>query len=793
MARRGNILVIDDSSRPFSAADGREHLDYDFAWASADAFSLDEALTAYHPDAIIISPDALHRDNVNLAAIAGCGIPLLVDEFPFSDQTLTSLKLLTNRSTQHKPAGNITQDSNALEVSSSPGSGEPAQSFEDLLALYEHQSRVFDYIASTTPDFIYVFNLQGQFIYVNQRLLTVWGRSLDEAVGKTCLELGYEQWHHDMHMREIAQIIETKRPIRGEVPFHSARTGIYGVYEYIFTPVISPTGEVEAIAGTTRDVTERKEIEENLRTGKQLLENALTASGTGTFRWDPISGDFLAMDSSFRKIFGFEAGEDVKTSWDVFGRVHPDDIDGLLVAVEKVKQGEVLETEFRVLMPDGSIVWVFDRAEAVYDSSGALLQVIGACTDITKLKETEQELRAAEQHRKFIIESMPQKIFLADQNGDVIYFNRQWLEFTGMDLGEYQNWPAVIHPQHLQDTLRAWEKSIQTGEPYNLEYRLKAADGSYRWHVARAMPLRDENKQVQLWIGSCTDVDELKAVQQALEEREDRLATLNLELQKARDEALAASAAKSMFLASMSHELRTPLNAIIGYSEMLSEELTSSGQDQMAGDVNKILLSGKHLLAVISDILDISKIEAGKMEFELEAFDVYEVVQEAIMLVAPLVEKNGNELEVVRGTIGPLMVTSDRVRIRQILFNLLSNAAKFTEDGVIRVTCTSGLAAQGIYYAELSVADSGIGIPNDMIGRIFQDFSQLKGDKNRMHGGTGLGLAISRRLCQLLGGEIQVQSEEGKGSVFSVRLPTINDFTQCVVDPIHYEDQAMPG
>jgi len=237
------------------------------------------------------------------------------------------------------------------------------------------------------------------------------------------------------------------------------------------------------------------------------------------------------------------------------------------------------------------------------------------------------------------------------------------------------------------------------------------------------------------------------------------------ELLKTRREAEAANSAKSQFLASMSHELRTPLNAIIGYSEMLEEEATESGHAAYAPDLQKIRSAGRHLLALINDVLDLSKIEAGKLELYLETFDLRVAVEEVATTILPLVEKNGNRL-VVEAPANLGAMRSDLTRVRQVLLNLLSNACKFTESGTITLA-----VARRNGDVEFRVSDSGIGMTPEQMGRLFEAFAQAEASTSKKYGGTGLGLAITRRFCQLMGGEVSVASEPGKGSTFTVRLP----------------------
>ncbi|MCK6505081.1 response regulator [Myxococcota bacterium] len=345
---------------------------------------------------------------------------------------------------------------------------------------------------------------------------------------------------------------------------------------------------------------------------------------------------------------------------------------------------------------------------------------------------------------------------LANLDGYFLRVNPAFMETLGWSeqvlLG--RRFLDFVHPEDLEATLREVAHLADGQRSIDFENRYRCADGSWRWLSWRAAV----DPHSKLIYAVARDVTGLKRAR--------------LEAEQAREVAEQASRSKSTFLANMSHELRTPLNAIIGYSEMLKEDFEARRDEgdaaavQVVQDLERIRAAGRHLLGLINQVLDLSKIEAGKLEALAEDFDVAELVEGVRAVVAPLARAHGNRLEVlVAPDVGAMR--SDLTMIRQILINLASNAARFTRDGRVELRAS----AEGADQVCLEVVDSGIGIEAEDLDRIFEPFTQADPSTTRRHGGTGLGLSISRHFCGLLGGSIGVESAPGRGSRFWVRLP----------------------
>ncbi len=387
-----------------------------------------------------------------------------------------------------------------------------------------------------------------------------------------------------------------------------------------------------------------------------------------------------------------------------------------------------------------------------------------------------ERLREAEARYRTLVEQLPAITYIVEFGEDVktTYISPQVESLLGFSpeewLADPDLWIKQIHPDDRERVLAEVRRKDAAGEPLDLEYRVVARDGRLLWFHNKSMPVRDETGQVRYSHGIMLDITERKRAEEELVKANEALAAANaravemmIELEKARDAAQAAARAKAEFLANMSHEIRTPLNAIIGMTGLLLDtELSPEQRDY----VETIRSSGDALLTIINDILDFSKIEAGKLELETQPFDLRDCVEECLDLVAVKAAEKGLDLAYIIDDETPNTLIGDVTRLRQILVNLLSNAVKFTERGEVVVSVTSRPLGDNRYEVHFAVKDTGIGIAPEHMDRLFEAFTQVDASTTRKYGGTGLGLAISKRLAEMMGGSMWVESEVGRGSTF---------------------------
>jgi PAS domain S-box-containing protein len=582
---------------------------------------------------------------------------------------------------------------------------------------------------------------------------------LDALVMIEKIKMVYQ--HPDEAVTRIREILDRGQPVKSEeVAMRGGRTCLRD-----FVP-LNVHGKSCGRLWLHFDITERKQAEEEVA---RLLVEAKRRAGETEAVLAAINDAVLVYDTEmnvvhanpgFVPIYGFDpAGLNVR---DIIERTRCRCLDGSPLPLEnqptpRALRGEpVINQQLRITRLDGQ--------ERALETCATPLRVgdrvVGTVTvwhDITERKQAEETLRKSEQEFRALAEAVPQIVWATRPDGWNIYFNQQWMDYTGLTLDEShgQGWITPFHPDEKQRAWDAWQRATQHDETYLLECRLRRADGVYRWWLIHGLPVRDANGEIQKWLGTCTDIEELKQAEQAL--------------QQAKAAAEAANLAKSQFLANMSHELRTPMNAILG---MIDVALPKATDPTVQDCLQTARGSADLLLTLLNDLLESAKIESGKMELESVPFSLRRMLDQITRVLAVRASEKGLCFYCRMPDDTPDAVVGDRMRLQQVLLNLAGNAIKFTELGNVEISLRA-LSEDGEACLEFAVQDTGIGIPPAGQERLFQPFSQADPSMARRFGGTGLGLSICKSLVEMMGGRIWVESEVGKGSTFyfTVRLP----------------------
>ena len=405
--------------------------------------------------------------------------------------------------------------------------------------------------------------------------------------------------------------------------------------------------------------------------------------------------------------------------------------------------------------------WVEATACPILSPDGRVLEVMLIHEDVTERLLAERQLRASEAQFRTITDAIPQMVWSTLPDGYHDYYNRQWYEFTGEPLGrtDGEAWNGMFHPDDQPRAWALWRHSLATGEPYEIEYRLRHRSGEYRWVLGRALPVRNEAGEIVRWMGTCTDVHEQK---------------------RARDELMAINRRKDDFLAMLAHELRNPLAPVSTAAHLLKAAPTDAVRVARSAEI--IDRQVRHMTELVDDLLDVSRVTRGLVELERRPVEVKGVVVNAIEQVRPLIEARGHQLT-TRMASGEVYVLGDRTRLVQVISNLLNNAAKYTApNGALSISMT----VQG-QEVRVRVADNGMGIDAQLLPHVFDLFTQGERTPDRAQGGLGLGLALVRSLVELHGGRVGAESEgSGRGTAFTVTLPLL----EAVASPA---PEAHPG
>jgi PAS domain S-box-containing protein len=538
------------------------------------------------------------------------------------------------------------------------------------------------------------------------------------------------------------QVWESGEPIvEDEYPYQSGK----GVYASGVWLALQITRVDEGVAIAWRDVTEqvsaRKKVEESEERFRQMADHAPVMLRVA----DP-SGGCVYLNRQWFEYTGQAREAGLGLGW--LDAVHPDDVERVRANFFAANEMQVpFRSEYRLRRWDGESHWFIDSAMPRFDGAGEFVGYIGSVIDIEDRRRAEVAVRESERQLRAVVENMPGLAWSALPDGFIDYYNRRWFEYTGFTPEQMEGWgwQAVHDPAVLPQVMERWKHSLATGEPFEMDYPLRGADGVFRWFLTRVQPLRDSEGRIVRWFGVNTNVDEQQRQASALRE---------------------ALAARDTFLSVASHELRTPLTPLSLKLDMLAREARAELPSAFAGRVLAYTEATRRQVArlssLVSDLLDVSRIAAGRFTVEREPVDLAALVREVAARFEPQAQRVGSRL--VLDVPESLEAQSDRLRFDQVVTNLVDNAIKYGEGKPIKVTLAFEPG-----WAVLTVRDKGIGIDPAKLDVIFGRYERAVSERH--YGGLGLGLYISRSVVEALGGTVSATSERGAGSAFEVRLP----------------------
>lgn len=625
--------------------------------------------------------------------------------------------------------------------------------------------QLYQALLDILPDCVKVLDLSGRVISINQAGLRLLEIPDGKQVEGTCW---IDWWNGALRETLLDSVIRCAAGEKIELEMEAPTfTGNSLWWQIILAPLTGPDGRPTHILSTARDITLRKMAETGLDYSREERRLAMQTADIGWWRLD-CQSRMVHQDELARQIYDIVEGETF--SLDIaFSRIHPDDKQRCREVTERAMDpvhGGPYQIAYRVVRRDGTIRWVFSRGQVHFKGEGPdrrAVELFGTVLDHTAIREAQDALNASEARFRQLADAMPQIVFSARPDGHVDYFNRKWFEYTGFPndgrTGD-DSWAAVHEPDSLKRIARVWGDALRTGQPYEIEYRLKRHDGMWRWHLGRALPIKDQNGNIIRWFGTNTDIHD----QRTLLDANQRL----LESERsARSELEHASRVKDEFLATLSHELRTPLNAILGWTQILRQG--GNEPDELEHALEIIERNTRSQAQIVEDLLDMSRIIAGKIHLDVSRVDAADILRSSVRSITPTASSKQIQLDLQIDP-RPHLLNADPARLQQVFWNLLTNATKFTPSGG-RVTVSLSREPGNCV---ISVSDTGEGIEPDFLPHVFERFRQANASTTRRHGGLGLGLSIARQLTELHGGTLRASSPgPDLGSTFTIRLPML--------------------
>lgn len=613
--------------------------------------------------------------------------------------------------------------------------------------LRESESR-FRLAFQTNPDAISLTSLnQGRYIDVNSGFTQITGYAAEEIIGKTSVEINI--WCDYEARRKLLETIQANGyVINYEAQFRMKQGEIF---TGLMSAAIMKINEEDVLLSITKNITDLKNIQSDLVKSKQSLQLALEGGGLGMWDWN-IHTNKVIFSQLVADMLGYELSE-LEPVFDFWkSLIHPDDVDGVMKSLQLHLDGmtEHYEHEYRVVARDGNWKWISDRGKVLeWDDKDRPLRALGTHLDITERKLSEE--KTAKLHKA--VEKSPVSIVITDKTGSIEYVNPEFSRLTGYSFEEAIGKKTNILQSgwHSDEFYHNLWSTINRGDVWFGEFLNRKKDNTTYWEKANISSIKNENGEITHFVAVKEDVTEMKLMVE--------------DLQRAKEKAEESDRLKSAFLANMSHEIRTPMNGILGFTNLLKETLLT--EEKKLEYLNIIEKSGARMLNLINDLIDISRIEAGETEVFNSSTILNELLEEVYNFFKPEADKKGIELG-LNNTLYEKMInfSIDREKLFAVLSNLVKNAVKYSDRGEIELGCRL-YKRRLLFY----VKDTGIGIPEEKQKLIFNRFIQADENIKKAYEGSGLGLAISKAYVEMMGGEIWLDSEPGKGSIFYFTIP----------------------
>jgi PAS domain S-box-containing protein len=746
-------------------------------WLSAIIESAEDAIVSKTLDGIITSwnKGAEHIFGYTADEVIGKPVNILIPPDHSNEEPAILARLRRGERIEHYETVRVRKDGTlvAISLTVSPIRGPEGQIIgaskiaRDITekkrteeALRRREEELTDFIENSTVGLHWV-GADGSILWANQAELDLLGYTREEYIGRHIAEFHADEpvigdILHRLMNREALHDYEARLRCKDGSTRHVLINSnvMWEGDTFIHTRCF------------TRDITERKRAEVELHESRRQLEVLLASEQAARAEAErqrdftrrvledaPLAiGVMEGADHRF-VIANRQTCELTGLSEEQFlGRPHREvvpDADTVVGPIlDRVYTTGLSETdEIDVDLPKGRrqllVTWT-----ALPGRDGGPRSVLYLSLDITERKRVEAALRESEWQLRTMADAVPQLVWMAGPDGHIFWYNQRWYDYTGTTPAEMEGWgwESVHDPEMLPRVAERWRASLETGEPFEMEFPLKGADGVFRWFLTRVNPLRDSQGRIVQWFGTNTDVDEQRRTAHQLRE---------------------ANRLKDEFLATVSHELRTPLTAVLGWAHLLRGGQLD--EKSARGALETIERNARAQSQLIDDLLDVSRIITGKLRLDVRQVDPSSFIESAIEALRPAAEAKDIRIQKVMDT-GLLSVAGDPARLQQVVWNLLSNALKFTPKGgrvQVRLERINS-------HIEIAVSDTGVGIKPEFLPHVFERFRQADQTTTRHHGGLGLGLAIVRHLVELHGGTVQVESPgEGQGATFVVKLPVV--------------------